>query len=131
MATVYTLADFRSVFPEFTNATVYPDASIQMWLDVAVNFVSEERWKSSYKLGIMLWTAHNVLVSKKNERAVRNGLAGSVVSGPLSFKSVDKVSGSYSNSAASIEGAGDYNLTPYGTRFKRLLRLFGAGALHI
>jgi hypothetical protein len=52
-------------------------------------------------------------------------------SGIVSSKSVDKVSVSYDTSGAMEAGAGHWNLTTYGTRYIRLVKLVGAGPLQI
>ncbi|MNK60445.1 hypothetical protein D3C87_795790 [compost metagenome] len=51
--------------------------------------------------------------------------------GPISSASVDKVSYSRDARAANLPDAGDFNLTAWGLRWYRLMRMAGAGPVQV
>lgn len=126
-----TIEQFRRDFPEFTDASVYPDAQVQFWMTLAKRLVNETRWGDLTSQGIELATAHYLVLARRNQRvAEKGGIAGGQV-GPESSKSVDKVSVSYDTAAARLDGGGAWNLTTYGIQYLNLCRLFGAGGLQL
>jgi hypothetical protein len=124
-----TAATFRDLYPEFTDPTVYTDAAITQWLYVASIQLNVTRWAELLDVGTGLFVAHQLALSAPN---VASGARGSVPgqsSGPIASKSVGPVSVSYDTGAGMIDGAGNWNLTNYGTRFIQYTRMVGAGAL--
>ncbi|WP_343724933.1 DUF4054 domain-containing protein [Herbaspirillum huttiense] len=124
-------ATFRQHFPEFEDAGIYPDAQVTFWLTVAENLVNRERWGGLADQGVELVTAHHLVLARRDELASSVGGAPGLMTGPQSSKSVDKVSASYDTNAATVDGAGFWNLTTYGVRYVSLARLFGAGGLQV
>jgi hypothetical protein len=122
---------FREDFPEFASIVTYPTTMVQFWLDVASQMVRQQVWGQQYKLGVELYTAHNLVLEAQAARAVAVGGVPGVSSGPINNKSVDKVSTGYDTTVASEEKAGAWNLTVYGTRFYRLMLMFGAGGIQL
>ena len=47
-----TVAEFLAAFPEFSDATKYPPARIQLYLTLAASRVSECNWGDAYTLGV-------------------------------------------------------------------------------
>lgn len=138
-----TAAQFTSDFPEFASS---PPAQIAFWLNYAAVLLTS-RWGPSaadpwpttapfpaltlYDIGTELLVAHNLaLEAAAVQDGASGGIPGSTV-GPTSSMSVDKVSVSSDNNVATYKNAGDFNLTSYGIRFMRLLRMVGAGALEV
>jgi hypothetical protein len=126
-----TPAQLRSDFPEFANATTYPDSLVNMWLTVANSLVNADRWAELTNLGIELVTCHHLAISAKDQLAASVGGTPGEVKGPTASKSVDKVSVSYDTTAVTLTDAGFWNSTSYGTRYLGLARMFGAGGLQI
>ena len=124
-------ADFRASFPEFTDTSAYPDSQIAFWLGTAANLVSEARWGDIYSLGIQLFTAHNLVIAKRRQKAAAGSAIPGVSAGVLSSKSVDKVSASYDTTSGTIANGGAWNLTDYGVQYLQLAQLVGAGGLQI
>lgn len=125
------VATFRANFPEFGSSTTYPNAQVQFWLNTAYNFVNADRWGSSTDLGAQLYAAHNMaLEARAQAEAAAGGIPGQTT-GPVSSKSVDKVSVGYDTGAATEKDAGHWNNTIYGTRFFRFAKLFGAGPIQV
>lgn len=125
-----TSASFRTMFPEFTDTAKFPDAQINAWLDQAPNQLSASRLGKSYDLAVMLFIAHNIVLSARAvASAAGSGVPGQAT-GPVSSKSVDKVSVSYDTGATAIGRAGAWNATSYGQRLYTLLRACGAGPLY-
>lgn len=122
---------FRTAFPEFANAVIYPDSMVAAWITVATSLVNPTRWMELTDLGIQLVTAHHLTLGARDQNAAAVGGVPGIMTGPTNAKSVDKVSTSYDTNAASLEGGGFWNLTSYGARYLSLARMFGAGGLQI
>lgn len=121
--------DFRTNFPEFADTARYPDASVSFWLTVAVQLVNAERWGPLTDLGRALVTAHHLVLGARDQQASAIGGVPGQMSGPLSSKTVDKVSGSYDTGATTLDNGGIWNLTSYGVRYLTLARSMGAGPM--
>jgi hypothetical protein len=126
-----TPTQFRSNFPEFSDATRYSDAMIQMWLTVAASLVNECRWMELTNIGIELVTAHHLVLGVRDQTAATVGGVPGEMTGPTASKSVDKVSKSYDTGAATLDDAGFWALTTYGIRYLSLARMMGAGGMQI
>jgi hypothetical protein len=126
-----TVATFRTSFTEFTSATIYPDADVQFWLTYAGLLLNANRWKSMLDLGTSLFIAHNLVLEQQAKASAANGAPPGLSSGIVSSKSVDKVSISYDTNSAAEKDAGQWNLTIYGQRYFRLMKMFGAGPLQV
>jgi hypothetical protein len=122
---------FRTDFPEFADTTTYPDATVNLWLTIAVSLVNACRWGDLTNIGIVLVTAHHLAMAARDEQAASAGGIPGQVTGPTASKSVDKVSVSYDAGAVSLSDAGFWNLTSYGIRFLGLARLMGAGGMQL
>jgi len=127
-----TVAQFREVFPQFSNETTYPNAAIQMRLTLVDVLMSESRFGPDvfpYVAG--LFVAHYMALSAADNRSAATGGAGGVNSGIMTAKSVDKVSASYDASNTLNPDAGFWNNTRYGSEFWEYLMIFGAGAIQL
>ncbi len=122
---------FVSIFPEFADISVYPEAQVGFWLSQAPKQLSEERLGGNYDLAVMLYAAHNLVLSAKDVKAASVGGVGGSASGIVSSKTVDKVTVSYDTGSATIDGAGAWNLTTYGTRLYQLLRGANIGPFYV
>lgn len=131
MSTTPTIVEFRAVFPEFANATTYPDAQLTYWLGIALQMLNVDRWGDLLSHGAYLLVAHNV--SQAATRAASMSLGGVVnaAGSKVTSKSVDKVSMSYDVTSSAEEGAGNWNMTTYGQQYIRQARLMGAGPVHV
>ena len=121
------VSTFTTTYPEFGNATKYPDAVIARWLDLASIMLNAERWGAALDFGTGLFVAHNLALGAVSTAAAKKGGAPGQQIGPLSSKSVGHVSASYDTGAGIEPGAGHWNLTTYGTRFIQQARYMGAG----
>lgn len=127
-----TVVQFRTNFPEFAyKRGQFPDSSITFWLAVGYLRLNARRWVSLLDLGVQLYVAHNIVLEKQAADAAKRGGSPGQSTGPVNSKSVDKVSVGYDTAAAILEGAGNYNLTTYGTRFYELMLMAGAGPVQI
>jgi hypothetical protein len=119
-------------FPEFAvDRSLYPNSKIQFWLDLAYRRLTAARWANLLDTGAQLYTAHNIVLEAQALKAAQSGGIPGISTGPINSKSVDKVSVGYDTSAASMENAGDYNLTTYGIRYWKLVQIVGSGAVQI
>lgn len=124
-------ATFTSVFTEFSSASVYPQVQVEFWLAQAPLQLNAERLGANYDLAVMLYAAHNLVLSAKDAKAAAFGGVSGGASGVTSSKTVDKVTVSYDTGSSTIDGAGAWNLTTYGTRLYQLLRGANTGPFYV
>lgn len=119
---------FRTDFPEFSNPTRYPDASINFYLGMADTFLNQDVFGDQFAYLAELFTAH---YTELRGRALAASQAGGGVNsaggGVLTSKSVDKVSASYDVSGIIDPDAGFWNSTAYGREFFWWWSMSGAG----
>lgn len=125
-----TAASFRVMFPEFTDTTKFPTAQIDAWLAEAPNQLNASRLGRSYDLAVMLFVAHNIVLSARGVASASGSGVPGQATGPVTSKTVDKVSVSYDTGATALGRAGAWNATSYGQRLYTLLRACGAGPLY-
>ncbi len=130
MAVTYN--DFVAAFPEFSDATVYPQSQFDFWAAQAYLQLNAARFGASLDLAVMLFVAHNLVLSAQAKKSATSG--GGVVSTSSSLvasKAIDKVSVSYDTTTTMIAGAGLWNATVHGQRLYAMIRAFGAGLLYV
>jgi hypothetical protein len=127
-----TYTQFQADFPEFANATTYPESSFNFWYNVIGLSINDIRWGELINYGAELFIAHNLALSQQGQIDAALGNApGTQVNGVLQTASVDKLRAVFSTQETAIENGGTYNLTTYGKRFLELSRMIGAGPLEI
>ena len=124
--TPLTPADFRSMFSAFSDETIYTDAMIQQWLDLCP--IDCQIWNGLYRMGMGLWTAHELTKFGPNGLASSPGATGI---GIITSKSVDGVSLSYDNNVGADPEAGQLNMTIYGRQFWWLLKHLPIGPIQV
>ena len=122
---------FRQQFPEFRDSSIWPDESLEIWLQVANASLDTARWRNYYRMGVALFVAHMLALGKMSELQAQRGGVPGMNMGLVSSKSVNGVSISYNNSLAVMEGGGHWNLTSYGLRFLYFARMAGSGPVQI
>lgn len=127
----FDIAAFRANFPEFKDATKYPNTQITFWSGVAAKQVLESVWDDQWNVGVSLYTAHELVLSAQNEQASRFGGSPGQQGGIANNKTVGSTTVSYDSQSSTEKDAGYWNLTTYGKQFIRLVRIFGAGAIQL
>lgn len=125
------IQDFRTAFLEFASTDTYPNATVQFWITQAYLNLNECYLGASMDLAVMLFVAHNVVMSAKNAAMTSAGGVAGDVAGPISSKSVGGVSKSYDVGVVSLAGAGPYNATTYGQRLYKMMQAYSAGPTYI
>lgn len=125
------ISEFRQNFPEFADTTKYPDWMVELWMRWAVIRLPEQRWLDLLPMGIQLFTAHNLVLAARAVQAAATGATPGVVTGPVSSKSVDKVSVGYDVGTVALTDGGFWNMTTYGVQFLQLARMVGAGGVQL
>ncbi|MGI4851703.1 MAG: DUF4054 domain-containing protein [Janthinobacterium lividum] len=125
-----TYASFVLAFPEFGNTTLYPAAQIEFWLSLAYSQLNAFRFGTQLPLAVMLFIAHNIVLSARETQAGTSGQIVGSVQGPMSSKSVGPLSVSYAGTTG-IEGGGAWNYTSYGQRLYTMMRAFAAGPKYV
>jgi len=132
MATSVTPATFRANFPEFTDATKYPDTQVNFWIGYADTLLYDLcRWSTMRDYGIQLVVAHQLALAARNAAAGAGGGSPGSTAGAVSSKSVGGVSVSYDTGAAILANGGYWNLTSYGIQFWQLAMLVGIGGFQL
>ena len=130
-----TTTGFRASFPEFNTSG---DAQVTLYLGVATSFLSgaaddsANRWDSANLDYITyLFIAHHLaLAARRLATAQAGGIPGDV-RGPVTSKSVDKVSESFDTKAVTFEDEAFWNQTSYGIQFFQIVRMAGAGGVQL
>ena len=139
-----TYSDFILVFPEFSNATTYPVAGIDVWIALGYSTLNNCNFNAPLSvasvpdnttqldLAVLLFTAHNAVLNAQAAAtaATPSGIVGQVVA-PLSSKSVGPVSASYDVAAVTSDNAGIYNATSYGQRLWKMFLTFNSGPFYV
>jgi hypothetical protein len=116
------VASFRASFPEFGDATAYPNAQVQMWLDDAALWVPAAKMGARADLATMLYVGHSLTYYRLNTSAAASGGAPGQSSGVVTSKSVGPVSVSYDTASVIDARAGEFNSTNYGRRLWTMLK---------
>lgn len=124
-------AQFRGTYPEFGSTAFFPDPQVDYWLQTAALMLNEERWGTWYDLGISLYAAHNLSIERTAIKEGKVGNAPGAAKGVQNSGSVDKVSYGFDTTTASEEGGGHWNLTIYGQRLYRMIKMVGAGPIQV
>jgi hypothetical protein len=128
--TTVTADSFRVAFPAFADDLAYLGPEIDFWIALGTNMINVGRWGNLASFGLQLFVAHNL--SLEAARCGQGAASGpGAILGPLTSATVDKVSYSRDSSAAMDPKNGHWNLTTYGLRYIQLVRMVGAGPLHI
>lgn len=126
-----TPAEFRTILPEFSCTSTYPDAQVDLWLTVAGVMVNAERWDTLVNQGTAYLTAHHLVIGRRDQDNAEAGAVPGVLAGAITAKSVDKVSVSYDASTVTLADAPFWNMSSYGIRFIQLARMVGAGGIQM
>jgi hypothetical protein len=126
-----TPAIFKGHYPEFVCPDTYPVSQVQFWLDTAYSLLNVQRWGRQLDMAAELYCAHNLALEARAQASAANGGIPGEAVGILNSKSVDKVSAGYDTGSSTETGAGHWNLTIYGTRLYRFMKMFGSGPIQI
>jgi hypothetical protein len=123
---------FRLDMPVFEDPTIYPDPTVQYFLDVSGVMINEKRWGQMTVMGMELVTAHFLTLQRYAFLKAGGNVGGAggvpaLAGGLMSSKSVSKVSVSYDQSSTSVEGGGPWNYTVFGQQFLWWASLAGTG----
>jgi hypothetical protein len=122
-----TVDQFRAIFTTFSDPAAYPDPAVQFWLDTCP--ADPCAWGSMYQAGQGWWTAHELW--KFGPANALPGVPPPGISGPISSKGVGPVSVGYDPNIGTEEGAGQFNLTPWGKQYYHYACLFGMGPIQV
>lgn len=126
-------ATFRQQFPEFQNATLFPDEQIAFWASLAIKLISKSRWGDLYEHGQALFIAHNLMLGVYAQaEAAAGGVPQAQPTGTVTSKKVGDVQVNYDAGSNTMEpNAGHWNKTAYGQRYINLVRLIGQGCYQL
>jgi hypothetical protein len=128
---IVTAVQFRVNYPEFADKTKYQDATINYWLVVATLMLNPNRWGNLLQLATELFVAHEIVLETQAIQAGQAGGWPGISRGAINSETPGEVSVSYETVATLEEGGGNWNLTVYGTRLYRWIRMAGAGPIQV
>lgn len=117
-----TVANFRIRFPEFSDDTLFTDARIQMFIDDAVIWMSEDdgRWLDWYELAQYYLVAHFLTVATLTEGGDANSQF------PVALQEVDDVI--IKSAVSDVKPTMDvFHTTSYGQTYYRYLKMTFTG----
>ena len=117
-----TVANFRIRFPEYSDDVIYTDARIQMFVDDAVIWMSEDdgRWLDWYDLAQYYLVAHFLTIATLSEGGDFNSQF------PVSLQEVDDVI--VKSAVSDVSPAMDnFFSTTYGQTYYRYLKMTFTG----
>lgn len=122
---------FRTIFPEFSDATAYPDARLTFVLNEASLRLLPEVWGDLLDSGLAYYAAHRLALSGTVRLGVNGGAATVALPtlGVVTSKSVGPVSKGIDVSLGSVDGAGEFDTTLYGRAFAQLAASVAVGAM--
>jgi hypothetical protein len=125
------IAAFRAGFPEFSDATAYPDAQLTFWATLAEAQLVDTIWTTLKPTGVMLYVAHEIVIARQNVKSAAVGGSPGQSGGIVNSKTVGAVNAAYDTVSQSEKDAGWWNRTTYGMQLFRLMKIFGAGAIQL
>lgn len=133
----YTVSDFRTAFPQFTQQIVSDD-SVAEYITLCNSIISYEMYGDQWKRCMSLAIAHFVTMDLMTRDASATPTVAGIVSaakgaiGMLTSKSVGDVSASYSTEyLSSLTSWGTWNLTIFGQQFAALAKLMGKAGMYV
>lgn len=126
-----TTASFRGNFPAFKDIVCFPDPEVNFWISLASNLHDQNRWGALLDFGVQLFVAHNLSLEFNAKDQARIGNNPGQVIGTTTSGSVDKVSYSRDLNGVMDSKAGHWNLSIYGLRYLKLVRMIGAGPVYV
>ena len=122
-----TYSQFVAMFPEFSNATTYPEAGFTGWLPYAYDALNARRFGNQLPLAVMLYVAHNLVLGARAAASAATGAVVGTQQGILTAKAVGDVSAGYDAASITVANAGIWNSTTYGARLYKMMQATGAG----
>jgi hypothetical protein len=86
---------------------------------------------SIYDIAMELFIAHNVVLEARAQQEANVGGVPGTTTGPVSGKTVDKVSLQYDTASGLNPKDTHWNLTIYGTRLAWLMNMYGMGPMYV
>jgi hypothetical protein len=123
-----TPADLIVLYPEFDDPA-FSEALVQAWLNQAYKQIRVDRLGGNADMAVMLWTAHNLVLRRRQTVASAMGADMTGPAGALASKTVGPTSVSFDAPSSSIRGAGPYNKTSYGQEFYLLCQRCSMGGM--
>jgi hypothetical protein len=121
-------SDFRQRYPAFGDTVKYPPGSVELYIELAYDALNKRRFTDKWlDFAAGLYTAHMLTLD-----GAQGGAQGAdSLSGLVQSANVDSVSVTFDTASVVDMNAGHWNETTYGRRYYRLLRMFGAGPVHV
>lgn len=120
-------SDIRKFYRQFKDIGIFTDYVIGVFLAKASTSLDPIVWGGLLDYATQLYVAHHLTLWARNDQAAAMGGSPGEIKGPLTSRTVDKVSSSWDSRAASYEGEAFWNLTAYGVEFWSMAKNRGGG----
>lgn len=124
-------AAFRVAFPQFADATAYPDARLDLLSTFVTTQLNASVWGDALDYATMLYVAHLLTIQGPSTASGGGTSGGGATNGIVSSKQVDKVSISFDVTAGTFAGEAFWNRSVYGIQLYQLILIYGAGPMHV
>jgi hypothetical protein len=133
VASPVTVAQFRAILPAFSDATKYPDVTVQFNLDLAADSLNPLYWGARLTYGIVYYAAHYLAANGAVVTDAQGNPVGTTASmqvqGLVTSRSVGGMSKSVDVNMGSTDGGGAFNTTQYGRQYLTLRESIVAGPI--
>jgi len=120
------LTSFRARFPEYSDNQTYTNAYVQVFIDDALEDVSQTKFKESIADRITAYlAAHYLTVAELSKAGNQGSLA------PVASQAVGDISVSYAVNNSEKGSDAYFNSTTYGQQYMTLLRRYCAGMISL
>lgn len=139
-------SDFIQDYSEFSNQTRYPQSSVEYWIGIAYVLLTQPLYGTSFwdttpgpfiptgqtvgrsmqDFGVELFTAHNLALEVQADDAASLNAVPGTVGGSLTGRTVNGLTVVYDTAGSLEKDGGHYNLTTYGRRLLRMIKIVGA-----
>jgi hypothetical protein len=126
-----TPAQFKSDFPAFFDGVLYPEATCALYLNLAAVTLDPNRFGDYLNLASELFAAHFLTLDMMDNLVAARGGAMGQQGGAIGSKSVGGVSINYALGYDTEPNAGHWNLTTFGKRVYRLIKMAGMGGVQV
>jgi len=126
-----TLRQFRHMFSEFSDSSIYLDEDVQLVLNLANQAINPFRWREHFAKAVGWFVAHQLALSQMAKLQGQRGGVPGFGTGLVASKAVNGVSVSYNTAASLIDGGGPWNLTWYGQQLLWWARVLGMGPIQV
>jgi Protein of unknown function (DUF4054) len=130
MTFVFDISQFRTWYPEFADPVAFPDATLQMYYDLSLCYISDnDRSGFNALSGMCLYRAITLMTAHLTKISIKTNAGKSPTL--VQAATVDKISITLTPPPVPNEWRYWLNQTPYGQAYLALLESYAAGGFMV